>query len=76
MECFLQYWDDLDDLCWIVAARFDRIVTALVLFAVAATVGGIAWLGAASAIESPQSGFVTASLLGVLLLTLQIDRRL
>ena len=76
MECFLQYWDDLDDLYWIVAARSERILTAMALLAVTATVGSIAWLGAVSAIESPQSGLVAASLLGILLLTLRIDRRL
>ncbi len=74
MECFLQYWDDLDDLYWIVAARLERIVAALARVAITATVAAIAWFGATHALESPESGVATASLLGILLLTLRIDR--
>ena len=68
MECLLQYWDELDDLFWLVPALKERIrrgfLSLLSIFAVL----GVALLGARTAQANPDAAVLVAVILGTGLL--------
>ena len=71
MECLLQYWDELDDLVWLLAAMRERIRRALFNLASLAAIAAIAGLSVLAAAENPSSALAVAAVLayGLLLRT-------
>lgn len=63
MECLLQYWDELDDLVWLLAALRERIRSGiLMLFGAAATVS-VLGLGVLAAGANPLAALTVAAVL-------------
>ena len=64
MECLLQYWDELDDLFWLVPALKERIRNGLIALASLAAIGAVAGLSVLAAIENPSSALAIAAVMG------------
>ena len=63
MECLLQYWDELDDLVWLLAAMRERIRSGvLMLFGMTATVAALG-LGVLAAGANPLAALSVAAVL-------------
>ena len=71
MECLLQYWDELDDLFWLVPALKERIRRALIALASLAAIAAVAGLSVLAAIQNPASALAIAAVMayGLLLRT-------
>ena len=63
MECLLQYWDELDDLFWLVPALKERIRRALITLISLAAVAAVAGLSVLAAIQNPSSALVIAAVM-------------
>jgi hypothetical protein len=68
MECFLRYWDELDDLVWLVAALRERFVRAGLMFAGLMTIAVAALLSVQAASVRPDLAMAFAGFLAVSLL--------
>lgn len=68
MECLLQYWDELDDLYWSIAALREQVRRAAVFALFVATAAGIAMLSVVAANQQPDLSLLVATLLGFSLL--------
>jgi hypothetical protein len=55
MERLAQYWDDLDDLYWSLAASGERLRSALRLLAMLILLAAVAVAGYAVAVSQPQA---------------------
>ncbi len=64
MECLLQYWDELDDLFWLVPALKERIRRGLIALISLAALTAVAGLSALAAFENPSSALAIAAVLG------------
>lgn len=75
MECFLQYWDNLDDLYFAIAAQRERFLSALGLLASMAVIAVAALAGYVSARYAPEDALFISLLLALYLLTGSLGKR-
>ena len=63
MECLLQYWDELDDLFWLVPALKERIRRGLFALTSLAVITAVAVLSVLAAMQNPASALVIAAVM-------------
>ncbi|MDJ0916787.1 MAG: hypothetical protein QNJ05_03420 [Woeseiaceae bacterium] len=63
MECLLQYWDELDDLFWLVPALKERIRRSFFALTSLAVITAVAGLSVLAAMQNPSSALVIAAVM-------------